>query len=308
MRIYRATCAVLIVGIIGYLAWRIGTGWAEVRSIAFRWDTPRIIGALVSALVAYQCLFLAWITMLRRSGHFEARHLRSYARIWWTSYLYRYVPGKVLVVVERARMGALVGIPPSVGAAFPIIETAFAVLAGILVSLLSVFYYAGNHDSLIVGVVTLVAGAGFAVPYGYRAFCRLPFIRKRFPDLLSIDLRFGDVLVVMALCVLHYLLLGTSFFLIGFDPNVFSWSDLPGLCGIYALSHVAGLVVLFAPGGLGVREGALSVQLALVVPSGLAEALGVAVRVWFTLIEVICYAGVFLSRNTTSTIKRSKSG
>ena len=72
------------------------------------------------------------------------------------------------------------------------------------------------------------------------------------------------------------------------------WSVFPGLCGVYALSHVTGLVTLIAPGGLGVREGVLSVQLGRLIAPGLAEILAVGVRLWFTLIELICL-GVVLA-------------
>ncbi len=94
--------------------------------------------------------------------------------------------------------------------------------------------------------------------------------------------------------IFHYLLLGISFFLVSRGPQLFSWSSLAGLCGIYALSHVLSLVALIAPGGLGLREGALGVQLGLLVPQGVAEALAIGLRVWFTVIESICYVSVLL--------------
>jgi len=76
--------------------------------------------------------------------------------------------------------------------------------------------------------------------------------------------------------------------------ELLTWATLPGLCGIYALSHVVGLIALFAPGGLGVREGALAVQLGRLLPSGIAEALAIGIRIWFTLIELLCYFVVLL--------------
>ena len=64
---------------------------------------------------------------------------------------------------------------------------------------------------------------------------------------------------------------------------------MPGICGVFALSHVAGIVVMFAPGGLGVREGALAVQLQKLVPGGVAGALAIGVRLWFTIAELACF-------------------
>ena len=111
----------------------------------------------------------------------------------------------------------------------------------------------------------------------------------------SVALRSRDILVTVIPYLIHYLLLGLSFFLLSRALDLFSWSDLLGLCGIYALSHVVSLIALIAPGGLGVREGAFAVQLGRIVPAGVAEALAIGIRVWFILIKLMCYFVVLVS-------------
>lgn len=291
-KIYAVVRIILLAGVVGLLAWQIIAGWESVKSLTFQWDGASLAGALVSGLLAYQCLFVGWLILLRRTGHFAAGNVSLYARIWWVSYLYRYVPGKVLLLVERARMGSAVGIPPVAGAALTIIETIFAILAGSAVSLIAISYYAGIDDQLFFSAVILSVGTVFLFPAVYRLFCGLSIIKKRFPELQSVALRSKDVLVVVVPYVLHFLLLGTSFFLMSRSLQLFAWSDLPLLCGVYALSHVVSLLALIAPGGLGVREGAFAIQLGRFVPHGVAEALAIGARVWFTLIELICYVGV----------------
>jgi hypothetical protein len=293
-RIYAVVRVFLLAGIVGLLAWQIIAGWESVKSLTFQWDGLNVAGALVSGLLAYQCLFIGWLMLLRRTGHFAASNVSLYARIWWVSYLYRYVPGKILLLVERARMGSAVGIPAVAGAALTIIETILAILAGSAVSLIAISYYAGIGEQLFFSAVILSVGAVFLFPTAYRLFCGLSIVKSKFPELQSVALRSKDVLVVVVPYIFHFLLLGTSFFLISRSLQLFAWSDLPLLCGIYALSHVVSLLALIAPGGLGVREGAFAIQLGRFVPHGVAEALAIGARVWFTLIELICYVGVEL--------------
>jgi uncharacterized membrane protein YbhN (UPF0104 family) len=119
-------------------------------------------------------------------------------------------------------------------------------------------------------------------------------VAEKYPDLESVALSSRQVLIVVIPYVLHYLLLGTSFFLLSQSLDLFSWQALPGLCGIYALSHVVSLMTLIAPGGLGVREGALAVQLGRELPTGVAEAFAIGVRIWFTAIELLCYFSVVM--------------
>ena len=284
----------MLAGIVGFLAWQIIAGRTAIRSLSFHWDAKSISAALISGLLAYLCLFLGWLILLRRTGHFEPGRLGLYARIWWVSYLYRYVPGKILLLVERARMGSAVGIPPVAGAALAIIETLLAILAGSVVSLIGILYYAGVSDHLVFGVVTISLAMVFLFPSAYRLLCDLPMIKARFPELQTVSLGSQDILIVVVPYILHFLLLGTSFFLISSSLQLFSWSMLPGLCAMYALSHVVGLLALIAPGGLGVREGAFAIQLGQFVPQGVAEALAIGARLWFTLIELLCYVGVVL--------------
>ena len=293
-RIYRVGRVIVLLGIVGFLAWQIFAGQDAIKSLTLQWDGLSLVGALIAGLLAYQCLFLGWLMLLVRTGHFESGRLGLHARIWWVSYLYRYVPGKILLLVERARMGSAVGVPPVAGAALTIIETILAILAGSAVSLIGVSYYVEVNDNLVFGVVILSVGTVFLFPSAYRLLCGLPIVKTKFPELQSVALRSRDVLAVVVPYLLHYLLLGTSFFLMSRNLQLFSWSMLPGLCGIYALAHVVSLLALIAPGGLGVREGAFAIQLGRFVPQGAAEALAIGARVWFTLIELICYVGVVL--------------
>ena len=280
--------------ILAYLVWMIVLGWPAITSATPNWDGLNLAGAFISGLAAYQCLFFGWLFLLDRAGYLKSQHLGSYARIWWISYLYRYVPGKVLLLVERARLGSSVGIPPSAGATIAVIETIFAILAGVWVSLLAITFYTVDHSSLITSVIASSIVVLFLLPVGFRLFCSLPIARKRLPELGSIKISFRDALLLMVPYILHFLLVGLSFFLWTQNFQSLTWSAFPGLCGIYALSHVVGLVTLLAPGGLGVREGVLSFQLGRMIPTGLAEIVAIGARVWFTLIELVCLAVVVL--------------
>ena len=92
----------------------------------------------------------------------------------------------------------------------------------------------------------------------------------------------------------YFLLLGLSFFLFVRNLQQIAWEDFLGFCGIYALSHVVGLVAVFAPAGFGVRDGTLSVQLSHIVPEGIAEVLAFGARIWFTLVELVSYLAMLI--------------
>jgi uncharacterized membrane protein YbhN (UPF0104 family) len=61
------------------------------------------------------------------------------------------------------------------------------------------------------------------------------------------------------------------------------------LCGIFALSVLAGIASFFVPAGLGVREGVQSYLLGLFIPLSAAVLISLVMRAWMILGETGCF-------------------
>jgi uncharacterized membrane protein YbhN (UPF0104 family) len=68
-------------------------------------------------------------------------------------------------------------------------------------------------------------------------------------------------------------------------------SEIFSLGCLYALAWMMGTAIMIAPGGAGVREGALGLLLRSILPLGAALTVAVALRLWLTVIE-LGWAGV----------------
>lgn len=288
-RSYRVARTLAMAVVLAYLGWQLIRGWPSLEALHVAWSGPALAAALLASWLGYQCLFVGWLALLRRAGHFEARHLRAYGRVWWTSYLYRYVPGRVMLVVERARLGAALGIPPALGTAIALAESLLAMLAGAWVSLLAALYHAQGAAGILSAVVVITLAVVLLVAL-LRRLLAAGTLAERQPGLAALALGPRALAALLPPFLLHYLLQGLALFLCLRMLQPFPWSDLAGLCGVYALAHVVGLVTLVAPAGLGVREGALGVQLLRVLPAGVAEAAALGSRLGFTLVELLAFA------------------
>ena len=84
-----------------------------------------------------------------------------------------------------------------------------------------------------------------------------------------------------------WLLYGLAFWLLaqGMIPN--DVPDLPVAVGSFAAGYIVGLLALFAPGGLGVREGVLVVLLAPAIGAGPALVLSIGSRILMSVTEVL---------------------
>jgi uncharacterized membrane protein YbhN (UPF0104 family) len=68
------------------------------------------------------------------------------------------------------------------------------------------------------------------------------------------------------------------------------------LTGALAASTMLGLMAIFAPSGLGVREGALVYLLSFVMAAPVAVIISILTRIWMTLIEIGLIGVIYLSR------------
>jgi uncharacterized membrane protein YbhN (UPF0104 family) len=66
---------------------------------------------------------------------------------------------------------------------------------------------------------------------------------------------------------------------------------------VYTSSWILGFIAPFAPGGLGVREGIMSLGLATILPPGLAIGISFLSRIWLTVFELIVFGIGLLFRS-----------
>jgi uncharacterized membrane protein YbhN (UPF0104 family) len=66
------------------------------------------------------------------------------------------------------------------------------------------------------------------------------------------------------------------------------------LTGALALASTLGVLAVFAPGGLGVREGVLVYLLSHIMPEGVSVVLSILTRLWMTVIELGLVGMIYL--------------
>ena len=288
--LYTVGRVLCVVAALLYVAGKLVSDWPAVRALASHWTLLDSGLSLLAALAAYPLLVFGWMTILRESRLFQKRFFWCYFRIWLVSYLYRYVPGKILLLTERARLGRHVGIEPVQGAYMAVLETVLVIVAAILFSIPVVqsameFRSAWSNAAVIL-VALLVAGS-----VGAKALLRLPRFRERLSSLAQVRLRPQSLAILLCIYLLFWLLMGLSFFFLVLMLEPVPVFSSPYIIGILALAYALGTVTLFAPGGVGVREFVLTIGLSSLMPEGTAAAIALASRIYLTLLE-LALAGI----------------
>ena len=92
---------------------------------------------------------------------------------------------------------------------------------------------------------------------------------------------------VLVQCAVGWVLLSLSFALLVISVTSLGWRDVPELSQVFLTSYIVGFVSLVTPGGLGIREGIMTLMLTPLAGAGPAAALAILSRLWVTVTEVI---------------------
>lgn len=288
------------------------TRWAVVaiifgfigRSLALNWD--ELVAADLHFNVGLLLLSFAVLAvwMLGQALVWHLLTITSGIRIplpralaaWFYSQLGKYVPGKVFLYLGRlhfyVREGRRAG---PVTVAFGV-ETAGNFAAAILTVLVAgLTLEVPGFDQYR---WLLVAGlAGFLVAFHPRLIGWLIAIvarvMRRRP--FTVTMSYPQLLRYLGLYVGNWLVFGSALYLLVRSFYPLELSSILYLTGAFSFAAMMGIVALFAPSGLGVREGILALFLNQVMPTPVALVTALVSRIWLTVIELASAGVVYVS-------------
>ena len=285
-RLIRLGRWVLAILILLFVVRTFQRNWTDLQAQPISWTfrpAPALAAVIVIELM-YGMLIEAWRRML--SGWGQSLPLLDAARIWFVSSLGKYVPGKVWAIASMALMARDAGVAAWAATASAIILQALAVATGAGVAALAGTQALRGADPRLVPLFWVTGAAG---TFGVALLLWRPAVRR----LLEVagtggqeSPRIGPLVFGAAANAVAWLGYGFALWLLA--RAVLPSSTLsPGLAiAAFAASYVAGLVALFAPGGLVVREGLLIALLQGSIGLGPATALAVASRILLTITEL----------------------
>ncbi len=273
--------------IMAFAARSLVRNWAELRSQPLEWQVEPgwlVLSALVVWLM-YGLLIVAWRMML--AGWGQRLDGWAAARIWTVSSLGKYLPGKVWAVAGMALMSQRAGIAPWAATGSAVVLQVLAIGTGAAVVGLTgretiEAAHPGAATSLGVLVAAAVAGVLLLLwPPLLRRLLRLaaPGAEARGSP-PAIGIGFG--IAANAVAWLGY---GVALWLLARGLLPESGLEPPLAIAVFTASYLAGFLALFAPGGLGVREGLFILMLQGPLGIGAATALALASRILLTITE-----------------------
>lgn len=269
--------------------------FTQFRSIHFAWHFVIIASVLGLGMRFWQIYI--WFTLLRGLGatnlHKSTRQLTYvYAKSW----LGRYIPGTAPWILGKIYFASKHGISKSKLAVSSLLEGALQVSVVMIVAF-AILIFDPRLDiinsSLKLLMITILIACVLAIwPPIFNRLLAVAYkiIRKKSID--TTDLASSTTVLRGALLyIVGALLSGAALFFIakavyptlGYDNMLF-------VIGVSNLAGALGMLAIFAPSGIGVREGILLGLLSIVMPTEFALLVTVTSRLWDVALDGIFFA------------------
>jgi uncharacterized membrane protein YbhN (UPF0104 family) len=286
----------IVVVIFVFLGKMVWDNWRQVKDASFTFELfPLLLSTLVFAF-SYFIQIWAWylITLKLKIALSPSETLKT----WLYSQLGKYLPGKVWIFLGRFHFYELKGKSKKAISIALYFETITVIVAAGIISFVTLLFFE-KTDLVYSGMpfwwmlFPLIFALVFLHPKVLQKILNWVLVKfKR--ESISLSISYRDILGVLFLCILSWLIGGVGFYL--FINSVFPIpsTHILYLMGALAFSSTLGLIALFAPSGLGVREGILVYLLSFMMPGPVAVIISLLTRIWMTLIEIGLIGMVYL--------------
>ena len=275
--------------VVAFVVRYVVSNWAQVRAQPIEWRiSPTLVASsLLLVLATYGLLIESWRRML--AGWGPRLPWSEAARVWVLSSMGKYLPGKVWAIAGMAMLARRRGVPAWAATASAILLQVVSIGTGaLLVGLTGITSLEARHPgsrTALFGVLAASIAALAAVLW--------PPVARRLVGLVTGS---GEAVTSPSLGAIGF----------GIGANALAWVayggflwllargvlpqvrlDLAEATGAFAASYIAGLLLLFAPGGFGVRESVMVWMLQDRIGLGNAAALAAVSRIGMTVADIL---------------------
>lgn len=264
----------------------------QIESISFNsfWF---LISCVV--LILYRTLrIFPWLTLYQNTTSESISFLPSWT-LFQLSELGKYLPGKVGQFVGVAVLCRSLDITREEAIASALLQLIFQCILGCLIgmpfilstelteTMLNRLTNIGYTSFPISTIILIIIGVIFLILFKNRLSTKIPHLKKVIPRVFS----FKKLLRLILIYLLLWACVGVSFFLFIKSIYPIQIEHLPFISSIYPFAWSIGFMSLITPGGLGVREGILSIVLTTCLPPVTATLVALLSRLWVIITEII---------------------
>ncbi len=280
----------LLVGLILFFLIRVlHRNWLQVKSFDFSFAWSSLVLSFLMLLAYLVLRVYIWKVMLHKMK--VSLGFRTCLKISFLSTMGKYLPGKVWLVLGKVYLAGKEGIPKPIALASAVLEVVLELTASIAFFLVFLSVRPGftalSNNLIYILIGAVVVGLLMLHPALFYAITNL-VLRWMKKDTIHEDIGYAGMIHLFSCYVLLVLVQGIAFYFFINAICFLPLNTLFGLSASVAAAGALGTLSVFAPSGLGVREGVLALLLTTYVVSPVAVLISLLARIWVTLGEIVC--------------------
>jgi hypothetical protein len=287
---HRAASAIVLLLSMGLLGWKAYESWDALRAYQWQIRYSRLVPSF--ALYLLQTLIVVWAWQSIMNCLTQPLPLQKHARIYVVTHLLRRIPaGMLWVMAGRAYAYRESEMPVGTAAFGSVLETWLVISTGLPLAALA---------TPALGLLSQSHGQALAL-----AGCALnvitlhPSVINKILDLLRQEscppeLTYRTTLSWAVIYISIWLVSGTGLFAMAQLFTDLAIAHLPATIGVWVLSSLISYLTLLSPSGLGVKELSLTLLLGRFLADPLPLLIALAMRLLWTLYDVLFGLGALL--------------
>lgn len=283
----------LIIGVIFvFMAVYLIRNFNEIKNYNFSLNYLFLFVALVFFCLGVVLSALIWEKIIRILEPKNTLSGFKFFKIFIYSIPAKYLPGKVWALAGKSYLGNREGLGVRTLTVSMIYEIFLSTVAGFLLSLFLLGLFFKGAFSNFYPATFLIIGLGLILihPKVFYKLANFTLIKfRREPIAKDQFLSEKNLLKFIFYYFFVYVLMGIGFFFLTQSITIFPLKNIALTIGGYTLATVLGTLAIFAPAGLGVKEGALIAFFKFYFPLGIAIFISLLARILTTASEFILF-------------------
>lgn len=290
---------VVIIVIFGYLIWKLAKDWSRIPFQDLHMNIPLLVLSFIVLIPHFLFYSKSWQQIMAQLGS-----CISFSQSAWmiaTTQIAKYAPGRIWYMLGRVYVGKQEKLSGPNLALSMVLETCLLLISsGILYFISTLLTGRFSAANIITCLALFVMAIVLMIPavLGWMANLALKVLKK---PAIKITVTFLQIVKLTPWFWGLWLSQIAGFYLLVNSFYTIPASSIFTLASAYTLSWITGFVVIFTPGGLGVREGVMTLALSTIMPPAIAIAMSLISRVWITFFEVaVFFIGLLVKKRSAS--------
>ncbi|WP_302627043.1 lysylphosphatidylglycerol synthase domain-containing protein [uncultured Eubacterium sp.] len=265
----------------------------DIRSLDFKMDWKIFVLSMLFYFIYKITLASLWHYITYKNN--ASIKFKDAIICYLYSILGKYIPGKVFMLAARIPAYEKQGVKMRKVTVCFLLENVCTLLGAAFLFLLSLFFFPNDllnkyqFMTIILIIVFFICINPKIINWGLRIVGK---VMKK--DDMEIPMNYLDMIKIVVMFIGNWLIVGIGFYMLVASIYPVPISQALYCGGIYGLAAIIGILAIFTPSGLGVREGIIAVGLALIMPNEYVVIVSIISRLWATIAELILIFFAFI--------------